>query len=149
MVPPIHLLEDLRDLPRLIVRTPAIGLPSLFLIVVFGLFEASGSYVGGPTAQAQAFNWFIFPPPLIAPFVAGALTNRSSYLAGGIVGLVAAILFSFVVLTASFTTPAGQSISNDVRLQNVAYAVISSLIFGLAVGGVAGLCRRLAITVLG
>jgi hypothetical protein len=149
LLQPVHFWNDVRDLPRLVSRTFAIALPGLSLIVIFGLFEAAGGDVAQQNAQAFAFNWFIFPPPLIAPLVAGGLTNRSSYLAGAVVGLIAGVLFSIFALTGTFITPAGIPMTQDVRWLNVAYALISSIIAGLALGGLGGFCRRVVLLVLG
>ena len=110
---PVHFREDLADLPRLATRTFAI------------------------------FNLFVFPPPLAAAFLAGILTQRSSYLAGAIAGILGGILFSVYVLTASFPANAtGAVITNDVRIQNALYALVVSPVAGVAVGGFAGFYRR-------
>jgi hypothetical protein len=139
---PIHLREDLLDLPRLATRTFAIWLPALLILVVFGLFEASGANISNQSVQALAFNLFVFPPPLAAAFLAGILTQRSSYLAGGIVGLLAGILFATYVLTATFAPSNGLAVTGDIRLQNAFYALLVSPVTGVAVGGFAGFYRR-------
>lgn len=139
---PVHLRDDLLDLPRLATRTFAIWVPVLITIVIFALFEASGANISNQSVQALAFNLFVFPPPLAAAFLAEILTQRSSYLAGGIVGLVAGVLFAIYVLTANLTAANGALVSSDVRVENAAYALVVSPITGLAVGGFAGFYRR-------
>jgi hypothetical protein len=149
LLQPVHFLDDVRDFPRLVGHSFAVVLPVLLLLAIFGVFEVSGGDVAQQNLPALAFNWFIFPPPLIAPLVAGALANRSSYLAGAVVGLLAGVLFSIFVLTGTFTTSAGVSIMSAVRWQNVAYALISSLVAGLGLGGLGGLGRRVVLVVFG
>jgi hypothetical protein len=139
---PIHLREDLLDLPRLATRTFAVWVPSLLILAVFGLFEASGGNISNQSVQALAFNLFVFPPPLAAAFLAGILTQRSSYLAGGIVGLLAGILFATYVLSATFAPANGVAVTSDIRLQNAFYALLVSPVTGVAVGGFAGFYRR-------
>ncbi len=139
---PVHLREDLLDLPRLATRTFAIWVPSLILLAVFGLFEATGGNLQSQSVPAIAFNLFVFPPPLAAAFLAGILTQRSSYLAGGIVGVLAGILFAIYVLTAPLTSANGVAITSDVRVQNAAYAFLVSPVAGVAIGGFAGFYRR-------
>jgi hypothetical protein len=140
---PVHFREDLLDLPRLATKTFSIWVPALLILAVFVLFEISGGNISNQSLQALAFNLFIFPPPLAAAFLAGILTQRSSYLAGGIVGTLSGILFASYVLTATFApSPEGVAVTSDVRLQNAFYAMLVSPVAGVAVGGFAGFYRR-------
>jgi hypothetical protein len=140
---PVHFREDLADLPRLATRTFAIWVPCLLILVIAIVFEASGGNITSAGIPALAFNLFVFPPPLAAAFLAGILTQRSSYLAGLIAGSLGGILFSIYVLTASFPASAtGAIITNDVRVQNALYALVVSPVAGVAVGGFAGFYRR-------
>jgi len=140
---PVHLREDLADLPRLATKTYAIWVPCLLVLLVAIVFEATGGNIQSPGVPALAFNLFVFPPPLAVAFLAGILTQRSSYLAGGIAGTLGGILFSIYVLTAAFPPSAtGTAITNDVRVQNAVYALIISPAAGVAVGGFAGFYRR-------
>jgi len=141
-VRPVHFREDLLDLPRLATRTFAIWVPALILVIVFALFQASGGNISNQSVQALAFNLFIFPPPLAAAFLAGILTQRSSYLAGLIVGLLAGVLFAVYVLTANFAPSNGELVTDAIRQQNAFYALLVSPVAGLAVGGFAGFYRR-------
>ncbi|MGH2513764.1 MAG: hypothetical protein ACRDGQ_13905 [Candidatus Limnocylindrales bacterium] len=141
-VRPINLREDLLDLPRLATRTFAIWVPAVLVIGIFAVFEASGADMQSQNIQAIAFNLFVFPPPLAAAFLAGILTQRSSYLAGGVIGLISGLLFAAYVLTAALPTVSGVAVANDVRIQNATYALIVSPLTGLAVGGFAGFYRR-------
>jgi hypothetical protein len=139
---PVHFREDLQDLPRLATKTFAIWVPAVLLIAVFGAFEASGGNISNQSVQALAFNLFIFPPPLAAAFLAGILTQRSSYLAGLIIGLLAGVLFAIYVLTANFTSTNGEVVTDAIRMQNALYSMVVSPIAGLAVGGFSGFYRR-------
>ena len=79
-------------------RTNAVWLPSVSegRRLDRSRFATSGGSPGRPASLA--FNLFVFPPPLAAAFLAGILTERMSYLAGGLVGLVSAIVFSAYML---------------------------------------------------
>ncbi len=140
---PVHFRDDLADLPRLATKTFAIWVPCLLLLVVAGVFEATGGNIQSAGIPALAFNLFVFPPPLAVAFLAGILTQRSSYLAGGIAGILGGILFSLYVLTAVFPlSSTGAVITNDIRVQNALYALVVSPVAGVAVGGFAGFYRR-------
>jgi len=139
---PVHFWDDVRDLPRLATKTFAIWVPALLLIAVFGLFEASGGNISNQSIQSLAFNLFIFPPPLAAAFLAGILTQRSSYLAGLIIGVLAGVLFAIYVLTANFTSTNGEVVTDAIRTQNALYSMVVSPVAGLAVGGFSGFYRR-------
>ena len=140
---PVHFRDDLADLPRLATKTFAIWVPCLLILVVAVVFEATGGNITSAGIPALAFNLFVFPPPLAAAFLAGILTQRSSYLAGAIAGTLGGILFSIYVLSASFpATATGTLITNDVRVQNALYAMVVSPVAGVAVGGFAGFYRR-------
>ncbi|HEY7827220.1 MAG TPA: hypothetical protein VIB99_03240 [Candidatus Limnocylindrales bacterium] len=141
-VRPVNLKDDLRDLPRLATHTYALWVPALIMVVIFVLFEASGAAIGNQSLPSVAFNLFIFPPPLAASFLAGVLTQRSSYLAGGIIGLLAGILFAFYVMTAVGVSATGEAVTTDQRIQFAGYALLVSPVAGVAVGGFAGFYRR-------
>jgi hypothetical protein len=135
----IDLSSDLRDLPRIAFRTPAIWLPSVILLATFAWFDAR-STVGDASVPALAFNLLIYPPPVAITFLAGLLTHRSSYLAGGIVGLIAGALFSVYVMTVPLTPPAGGSLSvSNIRTENLYYALIGGLMVGVTSGAFGGL----------
>ena len=140
---PVHFREDLADLPRLATKTFAIWVPCLLLLLVAVVFEATGGNIQSAGIPALAFNLFVFPPPLAVAFLAGILTQRSSYLAGGIAGTLGGILFSIYVLTAAFPpSSTGTLVTNDIRVQNALYAMVVSPVAGVAVGGFAGFYRR-------
>jgi hypothetical protein len=98
------------------------------------------------TFPAVLFNVLIFPPPLLMPLLAGLLARRSSYLAGLIVALIAAVLFGAWVLFSTFPpSSTGTLISNDIRVENAVYAIVSSVVSGLLMGAIGGFGRRLVL----
>jgi hypothetical protein len=135
---PIDLRGDIRQIPWLVTRTKAVWVPSL-LVVASTIWYAtsSGSLRDVP---GLLFNLFVFPPPLAAAFLAGVLTSRMSYLAGGIVGLVSAIVFAIFIL--SGRVPGGIELEASQQQAYVLYAFGLSPLSGLAIGGFAGFYRR-------
>jgi hypothetical protein len=133
---PIDLRGDLRQIPWLVTKTHSVWLPSVLIVAATVWFSTSnGSLRDLP---GLAFNLFVFPPPLAAAFMAGILTERMSYLAGGLVGLVSAIVFSAYMLVG----PVPGSPSLTEREGYVLYAFAISPLSGLAIGGFAGFYRR-------
>jgi hypothetical protein len=134
---PVTLRDDIRDIPWLITRTNAVWLPSVLVVASTVWFGASGGTLRD--LPGIAFNLFVFPPPLAAAFLAGLLTQRMSYMAGLLVGIVAALVFSVYVL---FGPVAGGQLTAADRQNYVLYAIAVSPISGLAIGGFAGFYRR-------
>ena len=131
---PVDLRSDIAYLPELVLHTRAIWIPSLAIIGA-GLITmvAPANQITQLVAQV-----FVAPPSLAGPFLAGLLAPRATYLAGGIVGIVAALVLIVVIglLPASlFPGPID-------RQSIILYALVVSPIFGLAVGGFAGYYRR-------
>ena len=136
-VRPIDLRADIRNIPWLVTRTNAIWLPSLLVIAAAVWFASSGG-TGG--FQSTAFQLLVYPPPQIgALFLAGILTERMSYLAGGIVGLVCGIVFAVYLLVGAI--PEGALAGNQ-REVYMLYGLVLSPLSGLAIGGFAGFYRR-------
>lgn len=133
---PIDLRGDIRQIPWLVTRTNAVWLPSVLIIAATVWFSTSGGSLRD--LPGLAFNLFVFPPPLAAAFLAGILTERMSYLAGGLVGLVSAVVFSVYMLLG----PVPGSPSLGEREGYVLYAIAVSPLSGLAIGGFAGFYRR-------
>ncbi len=135
---PVDLRQDLRDLPWLVTRTPAVVVPSLLVLASAIWYGATGGSLRD--LPGMAFNLFVFPPPLAALFLAGILTTRMSYLAGGIVGIVSALVFSIYLFVGPVQsqTPLTQS----EQIQYLAYALVVSPMAGVAIGGFAGFYRR-------
>ena len=131
---PADVRGDLQSVPWLVTRTRAVWLPSL-VVVAAGL-----AYVLFPGQQLTAMivGVLLAPPALIPPFVAGMLAPRAGWLAGGIVGLVSGLMVAAIVIAQSGFTAGSQSLSAG----SVAFFVVVSPLFGLAVGAFAGFYRR-------
>ncbi len=134
---PINVRADLRQIPWLVTKTRAVWLPSAIVAISAIWFAASGG--NAKEMSGLVFNLFVFPPPLAAAFLAGILTDRMSYLAGGLVGVVAAIIFSVYMLVGPL---AGGDFTIQTRQGYALYALGVSPLSGLAIGGFAGFYRR-------
>src|SRR5207244_8285662 len=78
---------------------------------------------------------FLQVPPIGGIYAAAVLTNRASYLAGGIAGLLGALGLTAIL----FTVPVDPGLRAAYALQ----AVLTSTIFGVLLGGALGYYRRL------
>jgi len=81
---------------------------------------------------------FLQVPPIGAIYAAAVLAKRSSYLAGGIAGLLGAVGLTAVL----YSVPVDAAIT-DVRAAYAAQAIVTSTIFGVLLGGALGYYRRL------
>jgi hypothetical protein len=133
---PLNVRDDIAFLPRLI-RHRAVWIPVLATTVAGILLVAVGATNQLVNVVAQVF---VVPPPMAASFLAGLLAPRASYLAGGIAGVWAALVFTGVVFTVSSATEIPVT-TND-RVSVALYGLAVSPLFGLAVGGFAGYYRR-------
>ncbi len=134
---PIDLRGDIGRIPWLVTKTYSVWLPSLLVVAATLLFALGGGAMQG--IPGLAFNLFVFPPPMATAFLAGVLTDRMSYMAGFLVGLVSAIVFGAYVLIAQI--PGTQLALSD-RAGYVLYGLVVSPLAGLAIGGFAGFYRR-------
>ncbi len=147
---PVHLREDLRDLPWLVTRTHAVWLPAVLIAAATAWFWASGGSVGlvarqrFPELSGIAFNLFVYPPPLGAAFLAGVLATRMSYLAGLIAGIVSLVAFSIFMMfgpAGEMDLPLGVT-ETALRGSWVWYALTVAPLSGMAFGAAAGFYRR-------
>lgn len=133
---PADIRADLAALPWLVRNTKAVWLPAVVVAVTTALMAlpqtASNQWV------VFAGTALIYPPPMATSFLAGILAPRASWLAGAISGLMAAI--GFAVLVISGRLPVAPEAGAREAL--VAYAALSSVTFGGAVGAFAGFYRR-------
>jgi hypothetical protein len=81
---------------------------------------------------------FLQTPPIGGIYAAAVLAKRSSYLAGGIAGLLGALGLTAVL----YTVPVDDAIAN-VRSTYVMQAIVTSTLFGVVLGGALGYYRRL------
>lgn len=147
---PVHLREDVAQIPWLVTRTHAVWLPAVLIAAATVWFWVSGGSVGlvaqqrFPELSGIAFNLFVYPPPLGAAFLAGVLTSRMSYLAGLIAGIVSLVAFSIFMMFG----PAGQMdlppgvTETALRGSWVWYALTVAPLSGMAFGAAAGFYRR-------
>ena len=133
---PLNVRDDLAFLPRLI-RHRSVWIPVLATTVAGILLVAVGGTNQLVNIVAQVF---VVPPPMAASFLAGLLAPRASYLAGGIAGIWAALVFTAVVFTVSSATEI--PVTTDDRVSVALYGLAVSPLFGIAVGGFAGYYRR-------
>jgi F0F1-type ATP synthase assembly protein I len=136
---PADIRGDLALLPWLVTRTKAIWVPALLTVA-----SALAFLFLGPQENALAllgFQAFVVPPPMAAAFLAGLLTPRAAWLAGGITGLIAAIVYVAVVF-AYPDTSAATSAGPAARQNAALFALLVSPTVGLAVGAFAGFYRR-------
>jgi hypothetical protein len=81
---------------------------------------------------------FLQTPPIGGIYAAAVLAKRSSYLAGGIAGLLGALGLTAVL----YTVPMDEAIAS-VRSTYVTQAIVTSTLFGVVLGGALGYYRRL------
>lgn len=133
---PLNVREDIAFLPRLL-RHKAILIPVAATTAAGLALLALGDTNQIVNIVAQVF---VVPPPMAASFLAGLLAPRASYLAGGIAGFWAALVFTGVVFALPSTE--GLQVTTADRLNVALYGLAVSPLFGLAVGGFAGYYRR-------
>lgn len=133
---PLNVREDIAFIPRL-VRHKAILIPIAATAGAGLALVAVGDTNQIVNIVAQVF---VVPPPMAASFLAGLLAPRASYIAGGIAGLWAALVFTGVVFALPSTE--GLQVTTADRLNVALYGLAVSPLFGLAVGGFAGYYRR-------
>lgn len=134
---PVNIRADIGQIRWLVTKTHAVWLPSVLVVASAAWFGSSGGALGG--ISYLVFNLFVFPPPLAAAFLAGVLTDRMSYLAGLLVGIVAAVVFCVYMLVGPIE---GTALTVDQRQAYVLYGLAISPLSGLAIGAFAGFYRR-------
>jgi hypothetical protein len=100
---PANYREDLAFLPSLLLH-PSVWGPVLVTIASAGFVVATH---GTDPISVLLAQYFVVPPPIAAIFIAGFFAPRASYLAGGIVGLVAALAFAVIAATTPTASATG------------------------------------------
>ncbi len=103
----------------------------------------SGAATGGTSRGTEPLGiiasllslLFLQVPPIGGIYAAAVLTNRASYLAGGIAGLLGALGLTTVL----FLVP----VDSGLRAAYAIQAILTSTIFGVLLGGALGYYRRL------
>ncbi len=138
---PAPIRADLAALRGIALHSKAIWVPGLLIL-------ATGILVLIPDMSKNVmvvllFQAFLYPPPMAAAFLAGLLAPRAAWLAGGLLGVLAALVFSGDALLLAGATGAGLTSSGASNLaQLVIYAWAVSPIMGIGVGAFAGFYRR-------
>ena len=143
---PIHLRDDIRSIPWLVTRTPAIAVPVALIVISSIWFVASaGSIVEIASSRYAsiagiAFSLLVAPPPIGSAFLAGILAPRMSYMAGFITGLASLIAFSIVVAIVPPGTVA--PLPAGIRESWLLWALSIGPVSGILIGAFAGFYRR-------
>lgn len=123
---PLDAPGDLRALPRIATRSPALWLPIVLTIAAAVL---TGINRGTDVLSQFAFQYFVVTPAIGGVFIAGFLAPRASWLLGVIVGLVSAVCYS--VLGYNGLLPTGFA---EVFAAEPNAAVVSSVVFSPIMG---------------
>ncbi len=92
---PVNLREDLAALPFLLTRTPAFLIPAALILAT----TVAVAVVGRSSFVTNLLATYLLEAPSIAAvFIAGFLAPRASWLLGLIVGLLAAICYSALLI---------------------------------------------------
>jgi hypothetical protein len=137
-VRPVHVREDIRSLPWIAVHSKALWLP---LLITVGSFAAVALTHGGDLSLLL-FAYFIQTPAIGGVFIAGFLAPRASWLLGVIVGLVAALCYSIIVLALPSAIYAGVPPTQDQAIQVALSAFLLSPPFGALLASGAAWYRR-------
>ena len=101
---PVHLGEDLRYLPKLLIDR-SVWLPILLTIAAGVAFAVTS---GSSWLVNLVATYFVAPPALGSVFLGGFLAPRASYLVGLIVGFVSAIVATVIIVTSQTSLMTGQ-----------------------------------------
>jgi len=137
-VRPVHLREDLATLPWVAVHSKALWLPVLLTLLAFGYVVGSQ----GSDLSLLFFQYFIATPAIGGVFLAGFLAPRSSWLLGAIVGFVAAICYSILVIVFPTTLFQAATPTADEARNIALVALVMSPLFGALLASAAAWYRR-------
>lgn len=144
---PIDFRADLRALPQLAFHSKAFILP-VAAILGTGILVLVPSTSGNLIVQLAAS--LVLPvsgqPPMIVAFLGGMVAPRAAWLVGGLVSLLAALVYGFILLVnpTITVTPLGWTyeLTQGMKLAFIVQTMSISTVFGLAVGAFAGFYRR-------
>jgi hypothetical protein len=137
-VRPVHLREDLATLPWVAVHSKALWVPVLLTLLAFGYVVGSQ----GSDLSLLFFQYFIATPAIGGVFIAGFLAPRSSWLLGAIVGFVAAICYSILVIVFPTTLFQAATPTADEARNIALVALVMSPLFGALLASAAAWYRR-------
>jgi hypothetical protein len=141
---PVDIRGDLRALPSIILRSKAAAIPGL--VIVGATVAMLIPSLAANQFVAMAGNVILQPPPMIIAFLAGMLAPRGAWLMGGLAGLASGVAYVVIVSvnTDVLMTPLGFTyvVSAEQKLAYAQNVLITSPVFGIAVGAFAGFYRR-------
>ena len=141
---PADIRGDLRALPSVVLHSKAALIPGAIIVGTTAAMMI-------PALAANQFvvlagNVILQPPPMIIAFLAGMLAPRAAWLMGGLAGLASGIAYVLVVTlnTDVLMTPLGFTylVAADQKLAYAQNVLITTPVFGIAVGAFAGFYRR-------
>ena len=135
---PVHVREDLAALPWIAVHSKALWLPVLITLLSFGAILATN----GSDLSLLLFQYFIATPAIGGVFLAGFLAPRASWLLGAIVGLVAAICYSILVIAFPSTLFQAATPTFEQAREVALVALVMSPLFGALLASGAAWYRR-------
>lgn len=133
---PADIPGDLRAFPMIARRTKSIWLPTVLIVGTGALFLVP-ELAANPIVRFAGVA-LLAPPPMIPAFLAGMLTQRGSWLAGGFAGLVSGLTVAVLITV----TPATTSSTQGLDVQNIGFLILVGPLFGTAVGAFSGFYRR-------
>jgi hypothetical protein len=133
---PADLVGDVRAFPQIATRTKAVWLPALLVVATGAAFLVPA--LAENTIVRLLGQALLAPPAMIPSFLAGMLTQRGSWLAGGVAGLIAGLTVAVVISV----SPASASTTTGLDLQNLAFILVAAPVFGVGVGAFSGFYRR-------
>ena len=122
---PLNVREDIAALPSIAIHSKALWVPVLITVVSTVAVLVTG---GTDTVSAFLFAYFVQTPAIGGVFIAGFLAPRASWLLGVIVGFVAAVGYSIVIV---IETGRGTAIVGNAQVQD---AIIAALILSPILG---------------
>lgn len=135
---PLDIRGDLAALPGIAIRSKALWVP---LLLVIGSTIAFAVTKGEDIVTQFMFAYFIQTPAIGGVFLAGFLAPRASWLLGIIVGLVAAICYSILIVTV-FAAVVATSPVPGVAQDAILSAFVLSPIMGAFFAAAAAWYRR-------
>jgi hypothetical protein len=135
---PAHVREDLAALPWIAVHSNALWLPVLITLIAFGVIIGTN----GSDLSMLFFQYFIATPAIGGVFLAGFLAPRASWLLGAIVGLVAAICYSILVIVFPSTLFHAATPTFEQAREVALVALVMSPLFGALLASGAAWYRR-------
>jgi hypothetical protein len=141
---PADIRGDLRALPSIVLHSKAALVPGAVVLGTTAVMMIPS--LAANQLVVLAGTTILTPPPMILAFLAGMLAPRGAWLMGGLAGLAAGLAYVLVgsLNTGAIMTELGFTyvMSADQLLAVAQNVLITSPVFGIAVGAFAGFYRR-------